>query len=212
MAETRVKAYRSPEEYAADRADAEAHGWEVGAASEQPDGTLKVWYRNTGRRPVGGWTKLAMGAAAVVTILLVIAVVGGGPRSMVGSSTPAPRPVTFATLSDRDWALLVKDPDAHEGQGVSLWACIVQFDTATGTSAFRGNALNRDAGSSWFLDGENAVFQGDAGMLAPFVKDDIVAVTAIVRGTLSYDTVMGGSNSAPLFEVLSIKQAGSCGL
>lgn len=208
--ETRTKVYRTPAEYVADKADALAHGWEVGAADEQPDGTLKVWYRNTGRRPVGTATKVAMGIAAAVTILLVLGAMADQRGGLLGS-TPVPRPVTFSTLADRDWALLIKDPDAHQGEGVSVWACIVQFDTATGAGAFRGNALNHEA-DSWLLDGENAVFQGDEGILAPFVKDDVVSVKAVVQGTIDYDTVMGGTNTAPLFEVRSIERTGSCGL
>lgn len=48
MSETRVKVYRTPAEYTRDSAEAYEHGWNVAAATEQPDGTLKVWYHQTG--------------------------------------------------------------------------------------------------------------------------------------------------------------------
>lgn len=45
MPETRVKVYRTREEYERDRAEAEAHGWSVVGRQWPPDGTVRVTYR-----------------------------------------------------------------------------------------------------------------------------------------------------------------------
>ena len=53
--------------------------------------------------------------------------------------TPAPTPPpapSYAKLSDRQWALIVKSPDDYVGKRFELWTCIWQFDAATGPEAF----------------------------------------------------------------------------
>lgn len=47
MPETRVRVYRTPAEFTQDSAEAYTYGWNVAASTEQPDGTLKVWYHQT---------------------------------------------------------------------------------------------------------------------------------------------------------------------
>jgi len=78
------------------------------------------------------------------------------------TAKPTPKPVSYNQLSDRTWKLLVKTPDKFIGRGYQLWACIWQFDAATGDDAFLGNASNRRQ-TYWNLYGENASFTGNAG-------------------------------------------------
>lgn len=49
MPETRVKVYQTTFDFNRDRDFAERNGWELTSATEEPDGTLKVWYRLTGK-------------------------------------------------------------------------------------------------------------------------------------------------------------------
>jgi hypothetical protein len=56
---------------------------------------------------------------------------------------PTPKPMAYGKLSDRAWAKLVKSPDRYTGKGYELWACISQFDAATGDDMFRGQAHNK---------------------------------------------------------------------
>jgi hypothetical protein len=122
---------------------------------------------------------------------------------------PTPKPMTYASLSNRAWAKLVKAPDRYTGKGYELWACISQFDAATGDDMFRGQALNRRT-SWWWSDGDNAMFEGDAARLEDFVAEDIVVMKVVSEGSYSYDTQAGGNTTVPLFEVRSIKRKGSC--
>lgn len=128
------------------------------------------------------------------------------------TAAPTPRPtpkMTYATLSNRAWAKLVKSPDTYTGKGYVIWACIFQFDAATGTEGFLAQAANKKL-SYWFSDGENASFTGTAAKLADFVEDDVVYMKVVSEGSYSYDTQAGGNTTVPQFRVVSISRKGSC--
>jgi hypothetical protein len=135
------------------------------------------------------------------------------------ASTPAPTseptlaptvaPTTFAKLTSRAWSQLVKAPDNYLGKGYQVWACISQFDAATGTDTFRGEASYKNQ-EYWYVDSDNAFFSGSTDQLAPFVNDDVVYMKVLSLGSYTYDTQIGGSTTVPLFEVVTISRKGSC--
>lgn len=116
----------------------------------------------------------------------------GAPRP---EPTPAD-PAEFAMITERDWALIAKNPDAHIGEQIVLYAEVAQFDSATGSDTFRAYA-SADTLEFWTLDGTNTVFTGDARLLGPVVQGDIVKIHATVTGSLSYDTQIGGNTTVP---------------
>ncbi len=122
---------------------------------------------------------------------------------------PTPKPIVYATLSDRSWQKVVKAPDSYMGRTYQIWACISQFDAATGLDTFRGQGSNKKR-EYWYLDGENALFTGDEGRLSDFVEGDMVYLKVTVLGSYSYDTQIGGNTTAPWFEVDKIARKGSC--
>jgi hypothetical protein len=128
-------------------------------------------------------------------------------------ATPAPpppaKPASYAKLTDRQWAKVVKTPDSYTGKTYQLWACITQFDAATGTDTFRAQASNTKQ-EYWYSDGENVLFNGDEDRLADFVEDDIVFMKVTSLGAFDYDTQIGGNTTAPLFMIDSISHKGSC--
>jgi hypothetical protein len=126
-------------------------------------------------------------------------------------TVPGQRPIpetasSYATISARTWALIVKDPDKYFGRGYKLWACITQFDAATGADVFRADASYRNE-PNWYLANDNALFAGDEAKLADFVKGDVVALAVVDGGSYSYDTQIGGSTTVPIFRVVTIKRA-----
>jgi hypothetical protein len=123
--------------------------------------------------------------------------------------TPKPTKVSYKKLSDRSWRKVVKSPDAYIGKTYQLWACISQFDAATGDDTFRGQASNKRR-EYWYSDGENALFTGDSGRLVDFVQDDVVVMNVMVLGSFSYDTQIGGNTTAPWFSIDKITRKGSC--
>lgn len=131
------------------------------------------------------------------------------PDPIVSAPAPTmPRPKSYATLTSRDWAKVVKAPDTYLGKGYKLWACIAQFDAATGTDTFRGNASWHK--ETYWYKGSNSFFVGVEAQLADFLTGDVVAMNVIGLGSYSYDTQTGGNTTVPLFEVVTIKHAGSC--
>ena len=134
----------------------------------------------------------------------------------VPEPTPAPTvgsiyPKSYAKLSDRDWARVVKAPDNYVGKGYKVWACITQFDAATGLGSFRGQASNAKE-EFWFSDGSNAFFEGSEDGLADFVQNDIVAMDVVAEGSYSYDTQNGGNTTVPMFLVMKISRQGDCSI
>ena len=122
---------------------------------------------------------------------------------------PTPKPVVYAVLSDRSWQKVVKAPDKYFGRTYQVWACISQFDAATGADTFRGQGSNKKR-SYWYLDADNALFTGDEDQLSDFVQDDVVLMRVTVLGSFSYDTQNGGNTTVPSFEVDRISRKGSC--
>lgn len=103
----------------------------------------------------------------------------------------------------------MKAPDDYIGRGYKLWACITQFDAATGPDMFRADASYQNE-EYWALDGENTFFSGEQAQLSDFVTDDVVAMNVISLGSYSYDTQVGGNTTVPMFEVVKITRKGSC--
>lgn len=123
---------------------------------------------------------------------------------------PTPRP-SYKRLNTRAWQRLVRSPDDHIGERIQLWACIYQFDSATGPEAFQALAAPRKLGElAWYTSGENSQFTGPAKRLDPFVKGDLVWMNVIVNGSYSYDTQQGGNTTVPTFAVQGIRRKGSC--
>ena len=104
---------------------------------------------------------------------------------------------------------MIKSPDRYIGKGYVVWACITQFDAATGDDSFRGEASNKNR-EYWFSDGENTYFSGDTDRLADFVTDDVVVMNVTSLGSYTYDTTLGGSTTVPWFYVDKITRKGSC--
>jgi len=123
--------------------------------------------------------------------------------------TPTPTPLSYVELSARDWALLVKAPDTYIGKAYVVWGCIAQFDAATGLDTFRAQTSFAKQ-TYWYSDGNNALFNGDKALLAPFVKGDVVSLNVVVLGSYSYGTQSGGNTTVPNFRVVTITNKGSC--
>jgi hypothetical protein len=132
--------------------------------------------------------------------------------SPVGGSPASKEKVEAAKeMTQRELALLVKNPDSFKGKTIVLYAAITQFDSATGPCAFRANIAHANQEKSWDYD-DNSVFTGGDGAsdcpdLGGFVVDDEVRITATSLGSLSYDTQIGGRTTVPSFHVEEIVAA-----
>ena len=138
--------------------------------------------------------------------------VGSSPAT-TPTSSPALSPEaldasTYESLTPRDFALLVKDPDVSTGRKVIVSGRVTQFDASTGPSGFRA-----DTGSDpqdVRANGVNSIVNApDPTILANVVKDDRVTMWCQVQGTETYDDVMGGKMTVPVFSVYILKENGS---
>jgi hypothetical protein len=166
-----------------------------------------------------------MGRARWVVIpLLVLALFAGCSIMMTGFGSSSGRDQlssknqgavsqeqvdTAPELTERDLALLVKDPDANTGRTLVLFARITQFDAATGDCVFRANVAHQKMENSWDYS-ENAVFTGEGGKagcsaLKDLVAEDEVRVTATSLGSISYETQIRGNTTVPAFRVEKIE-------
>jgi hypothetical protein len=126
-------------------------------------------------------------------------------------ASPTPKPPPHAKLSERQWKLVAKDPDKYAGKRYIVHGVVTQFDSATGTDAFRADVGGvRRKPSYGFVDYEtNTVFTADASKLAKVVQDDLFTAKVTVVGSYSYDTQIGGSTTVPMLRIDSITVTGS---
>jgi hypothetical protein len=122
-------------------------------------------------------------AVLVVVGLGLLAVVVAGVVVNIGSA-PAPFSAAPArTLTEREWALIAKDPDAHAGERVVVHGRVTQFDPNTGDASFRADVSGVAEPAP--LSGTNTLLTGRARDLAPVVEGDRFTAEVTVRGATS---------------------------
>lgn len=118
-------------------------------------------------------------------------------------------PSTYSDLDSRELSLIVKDPDAHKGEKVTVYGYVMQADAATGADAMLVN-LGASSGSEWYEYTDTAFVEaGEPGLLAEVVEDDLVTIHAVVDGSLSYDTQIGGNTTVPQLTANIVEVTGS---
>ena len=177
----------------------------------------------------GSAASAALGAAGVLNVtfarnnaLMAQPVVSqsppGGTQQRAGdpvyvtlqpASPAAPPPSAPAEphrkLSARDWQVIAKNPDAHIGERVIVHGRVTQFDAATGTTAFRASVDGVRQKRAYDYD-TNTLLTGDAVDLQDIVVDDEFTAEVTVRGSLTYQTQIGGSTTVPVLLVQTISR------
>lgn len=157
-------------------------------------------------------------SALVAAIVLIGATACGGSTNVSGgtkTSTPPPStvapedldPSTYQSLSPRDYAVLVKDPDSNKGRKIIVYGVVTQFDAATGKSELQAKTGAQPGDYS-----QNTMIEAhDPSILANVVRGDAVTMWCQVRGAETYKTQNGGQRTVPKFWVNIIKDAGPAG-
>ncbi|MGW0016951.1 DUF2510 domain-containing protein [Rhodococcus sp. NPDC003382] len=117
-------------------------------------------------------------------------------------------PASYETLTDRDFALIAKNPSAATGRRIVLYGNIFQFDSITGTDKFLANTSPAWQDSKYSYDQNTLVVAYDPAILANVVEGDIVKMYVEVAGTYSYDTQIGGSTVVPKVGLRMIEVVG----
>ena len=124
------------------------------------------------------------------------------------TTPPAPATPEFTEISDRDLALIVKDPAAHRGEKVVLYGVVFQLDAATGRCDFLANTGTAEAEISFEYSQRawvSSQSSSNCPMLDEVVRGDHFRIEVEVRGALSYDTQEGGNTTVPEFRLHGIK-------
>ncbi len=118
-------------------------------------------------------------------------------------------PNTYEHVTDRELALIARDPDANRGRKIVIYGDVTQADAATGKFQILVNA----AGSqywNWYDFDENAMISvTNSHLFSNVVKDDLVQLYVEVKGSRSYSTTLGGSTTVPEFTALIVNVYGS---
>ncbi|MFH5227860.1 DUF2510 domain-containing protein [Antrihabitans spumae] len=117
-------------------------------------------------------------------------------------------PATYSSIEFRDYALLVKDPDAHAGQKVVVYGRVTQFDSATGPQNMLVRTANAPQDSVFDYD-INTMVEASSQTLKPVVEDDLVTIYAEVVGSYTYDTQRGGNTTVPKLRANIVEVTGS---
>jgi hypothetical protein len=142
------------------------------------------------------------------------------PAATVPTATPAPPATTTAPLpaappaparaiSTRGWQQIAKNPDAHIGESVIVFGHVTQFDATTGTQTFRASVDGVSHRQSYEYE-TNTILGGAQSTLKDLVQGDLFCAEVVVRGS-TYTTTMGGSMTAPLLQVTTVRTTGSGG-
>ena len=123
------------------------------------------------------------------------------------TSKPKTRAAVKVTM--RQWAKVVKNPDAYKGKRYIIYGQVTQFDSATGTDTFRADTAHTDTTETnyGFFDGGNTVLTGDEEHMSGLVEDDVFRASVTVIGAFDYD--VSGNTNVPYLRINSLKVVGN---
>lgn len=117
----------------------------------------------------------------------------------------------YEDLTAREFAKVVRDPDAHVGEKMLLFGEVFQFDSMTGPDQFLAwvdGDRDTEGEEYGFVSYDHTAFLTDEQLesqLGDVVEGDHFAAYATVVGSFDYDTQIGGSTTAAEFTVEKIK-------
>jgi hypothetical protein len=155
------------------------------------------------------WPRVAGAAVLLLATLIGTAANGATPSSRAADSAAPPAPLPpHRAINARDWQVIVKDPDAHEGERIIVYGRVTQFDAATGDDTFRASVDSINHPGNAYAYDTHTVLRGDASALRDVVNEDLFRAEVTVAGSMSYDTQIGGSTTVPMLTVDTIKVIG----
>lgn len=105
-------------------------------------------------------------------------------------------PANYKTISERDWQLVERDPEAYEGEKYVLYGAVTQADVMTGDLSIRVNTGPAQQSRRYNYDVNTILLVGAPDVFADVVQGDHVKMLVEVSGSMTYDTTIGGSASA----------------
>lgn len=117
-------------------------------------------------------------------------------------------PANYESPSERDWALVERDPDSFEGEKYRLYGHVTQADAATGNISIRVDTSPTQK-YRWFdYDVNTFLMAGREDVFSDVVQGDHVKMLVEVRGAFRYDTAIGGSATAVMAAAYDVEVIG----
>lgn len=113
----------------------------------------------------------------------------------------------YPAISERDYGLLVRDPNASQGRRLIVYGHVTQFDTITGATMFRA-ATAGVPGNAWYDFDINTIVNFDSITAANVVEGDIVTMYVEVVGKRDYTTTFGSTETAPVLKANIVDVSG----
>jgi hypothetical protein len=131
------------------------------------------------------------------------------PAATAPTAAPAP-PAPAKAITARDWAKIAKDPNSHVGESIIVYGEITQFDSVTGSSAFRADVdgVKHPVEYGYANYETNTMLAVNGAAASDLVEKDLFRAEAVVTGSLSYETTMGGTMTVPQLSVQKITKIG----
>jgi hypothetical protein len=132
-------------------------------------------------------------------------------------TTDKPKPSKTAESAEalrptkREWAKVVKNPEAYSERRYIIYGQVTQFDSATGEDTFRADTAHTDTTDSGYFDGANTILTGEHDELSELIQGDIFRASVTVIGSFDYDTQMGGNTTVPYLTVNNLRVIGNNG-
>ena len=117
-------------------------------------------------------------------------------------------PENYDSPSERDWALVERDPDAHEGEKYLLYGYVTQADAATGDISIRVDTGPTQQHRWHDYDVNTYLIAGRDDVFSDVVQGDHVEMLVEVAGAFTYDTAIGGSATAVLAAAYDVEVIG----
>ncbi|WP_336670680.1 hypothetical protein [Tsukamurella sp. USMM236] len=112
----------------------------------------------------------------------------------------------YTVVDSRTWKVIARDPDSYKGKWYRIYGVVTQADAATGASAIRMSTDGEVQDASYDYD-VNTIVQAptsDDSGLSDCVKDDELKMFVEVKGSKTYETTLGGSQTVPLVTVYKV--------
>ena len=128
------------------------------------------------------------------------------PAKTVQSEPKQPsKTVEAVKATERQWAKVVKNPDAHIGERYIIYGQVTQLDSSTGTNTFRAETAHTVTTEYGFYQGADTMLTGDKADLSDLVEGDVFRATVTVIGSFDDDTNMAGNKTVPYLTVEKLK-------
>ncbi|GAA4105913.1 hypothetical protein GCM10022249_01020 [Enteractinococcus coprophilus] len=105
-------------------------------------------------------------------------------------------PANYKSISERDWQLVQRNPDAHKGEKYVVYGAVTQADANMGEISIRVNTGATKQSRRYNYDINTVALVGTADIFSNVVQDDHVKMLVEVGGSMTYDTSIGGSATA----------------